>query len=438
MRAFVLDKDKKPIMPCHCARARMLLRDDKAKIYLRYPFTIILTYDMDADLQPLEAKIDPGSKVSGVALVLQGTRGPKVICGAHIEHKGHLVSPALTKRRQARKSRRSRKLRYRAARFSNRRRQKGWLAPSLVSRVNNTVTWIKRFMRLAPISSIAVENVKFNMQQMQNPEISGVEYQQGTLFGYETREYLLQKWNRTCVYCDKQHIPLEIDHIIPKSQGGSNRVSNLVLACHDCNIAKGALNIEYFLSHDKTRLAAILKQTKLPLKDAAAVNTTRNALINKLQSLNLPISLGTGGRTKFNRTKQNYPKAHWIDAACVGETGVNVYISKDMKPLIITAMGRGSHQMCLVDKYGFPRTRAKTCKQVYGFRTGDLVKAVVTKGKKCGTYIGRVAIRASGYFNIKMGTTTIQGISFKYCKLLQHGDGYNYSFSLGDGVSSSC
>ncbi len=90
-------------------------------------------------------------------------------------------------------------------------------------------------------------------------------------------------------------------------------------------------------------------------------------------------------------------------------------------------MGHGSRQMCRVDQYGFPRSRAKKKKVVKGFQTGDIVKAIVTKGKKIGTYIGRVAIRASGSFNISTKNGTTQSIRWKYCQRIQVVDGYNYS-----------
>ena len=435
-RVFVLGYDKQPLIPCRSARARILLNSGKTVVYQLQPCTIILTYSSGKETQVTELKIDPSSRQTGLAIVLHGAIGNKVIWCATLAHRGHVVSQALTKRRSIRRSRRSRKLRYRAARFNNRRRKQGWLAPSLRSRVDNVYTWTKRLQRLAPITDLAIEDVKFNMQKILNPEISGVQYQQGTLAGYEVREYLLEKWQRTCIYCEAKNLPLQIEHLIPRSHGGSNRPSNLGLACRACNAKKGSQKLQDFLAHYQVRLKSILQHTKVPLKDAAAVNSTRLAIIAKLQNCNLPILQASGGQTKFNRTSQGYPKEHWVDAACIGETGEKVFLSKNLRPLIITAMGKGSRQMCRVDKHGFPRTSAKAVKQVHGFRTGDLVLALVTKDKKLGKYQGRVAVRTSGNFNIKTRTTTIEGISFRYCKLLQPGDGYNYN--LGDGVSSSC
>jgi len=270
------------------------------------------------------------------------------------------------------------------------------------------------------ITAISLELVKFDMQAMQNPEISGVEYQQGELQGYEVREYLLEKFGRKCVYCGAENIPLQIEHIVPKARGGSNRVSNLTLACEPCNRKKGNQTAEEF-GHPKVQA-----QAKQPLKDAAAVNTTRWALYRRIKETGLPIEVGTGGRTKYNRSVRKLPKTHWLDAACVGASTPEVLKVKGMRPLIIIATGHGSRQMCRVDKHGFPRTSAKKFKRVHGFQTGDIVKAVVPTGKKAGTYIGQVAVRATGNFNVKTKNGTIQGISYRHCQMLHQTDGYAY------------
>jgi 5-methylcytosine-specific restriction endonuclease McrA len=427
-RVLVLDKNRKPLMPCHPARARELLRNKRARVFRRAPFTIILKQREGGDLQPVEYKVDPGSKKTGISLGGDFKRGKRVIFAINLEHRGFTIKTSLDSRRAIRRSRRQRKTRYREPRFDNRRRPQGWLAPSLMSRVNNVSNWTKKLMNLCPLTSIAVETVRFDMQKIQNPEISGIEYQQGELFGYELREYLLEKWKRRCAYCDRKNVPLEIEHIVPKSKGGTNRVSNLTLACTKCNIKKGNDSIESFVK-DKERLKKILAQAKSPLKDAAAVNATRYATGNALKSFGLPISFWSGGRTKYNRVTQGYNKDHWIDAACVGETGANVYIPPNFISLEVKAEGRGSRQKCRVDRYGFPRTGPKSQKRVKGFQTGDLAKAVVPQGKKKGTYVGRVAIRKRGIFNIKVGKKVINDIHYKYCRLLQHVDGYSYAYA---------
>ena len=142
---------------------------------------------------------------------------------------------------------------------------------------------------------------------MDNPDIEGCQYQQGTLAGYELREYMLDKWGRTCAYCSKQNIPLQIEHIVPRAKGGTDRVSNLTLACARCNLAKGAQDVTVFLKKKPDVLKRILAQTKAPLKDAAVVNGTRWALYEQLKTLGLPIECGSGGARSSTVLRAGFP-----------------------------------------------------------------------------------------------------------------------------------
>ncbi len=422
---FVVDTNKQPLNPVHPARARKLLSCGKAAVYRRYPFVIILKAEItDPKVSDLRIKLDPGSKTTGIAIVSDS--GGEVLFAAELSHRGHKIKEGLDGRRAIRRSRRARHTRYRKARFQNRRRREGWLAPSMQSRIANILTWIARLRKFCCITNISLELVRFDMQLMENPEIEGVEYQQGTLAGYETREYLLYKWGRKCTYCGKENIPLQIEHIVPRAKGGSNRVSNLCLACEKCNLTKGTKSIEEFLKKKPDLLKRILAQAKAPLKDAAAVNTTRWELWRRLQALGLPIECGSGGLTKYNRTARKLPKTHWLDAACVGKSTPEKLQITGVQPLLITANGHGCRQMCRMNKYGFPRTGPKEAKFVKGFQTGDMVKALVTSGSKVGTYVGRVAVRVTSSFNITTAKETVQGISFKYCQAVHRMDGYSY------------
>lgn len=425
-RIFVLDNRKQPLSPCSPARARILLREGRAAVYRRFPFTIILKNRTGGETQPVELKLDPGSKTTGIALVAEVKTGKVAVFAAELNHRGAAIKKALADRRMYRRNRRARKTRYRAPRFDNRTRPAGWLPPSIQSRVDNSLTWAKRLRRLCPITTVAVETVRFDTQQLQKPEISGVEYQQGTLFGYELREYLLEKWSRRCAYCGAENVPLEIEHVVPRSRGGSSRASNLTLACRPCNEKKGNRPIKEFLADKPDLLKKILAGLKRPLHDAAAVNAARYALGSALKTLSLPVSFWSGGRTKFNRTGQHYPKAHWIDAACVGETGEAVQLNPEQQPLVITATGHGRRQRCRPDAYGFPRPAAAKAKRFMGFRTGDLVTALVPKGKFAGTHAGRVAIRHRPSFRL----TTMESVFDvhpKHLTVIHQADGYGYS-----------
>lgn len=422
-QVFVIDSDKQPLTPTSPAKARKFLKAGKAAVFRRYPFTIILKRKVsNAKPAQLQLKLDPGSKVTGLAIL----KGAVVIWAAELTHRGQQIKNDLESRRALRRSRRNRKTRYRKPRFLNRARTDGWLAPSLNHRVETVMTWVNRLSRYSPIKSVAQELVRFDMQVMQDPEISGVEYQQGELQGYEVREYLLEKWGRQCAYCGAKDTPLEVEHIRPKSKGGSNRVSNLSLACHDCNQAKGNSDIRDFLSQKPSVLARILKQVKAPLKDAAAVNSTRWALFRALKATGLDVSTGSGGKTKFNRCSQGIPKQHWTDAACVGDTPILSF--KTAQPLLIKATGHGNRQMCGTNRYGFPIRHRTNQKQHFGFQTGDMVRADVPKGKYAGSWVGKVSVRARPSFKL----TSIQTFDVhpKYLTHIHKSDGYQYSIAL--------
>jgi len=422
---FVLDTNKQPVDPVDPGKARILLTRGKAAVYRLFPFTIILKTVVEASVEPLRVKIDPGSKTTGIAITNDATG--EVVYAAELFHQGEAIKKRLDKRRGVRRSRRNRKTRYRQARWRNRRnKKKGWLPPSLQSRITNILTWVNRFRQRCHITNISMELVRFDMQLLENAEISGVEYQQGTLAGYEVREYLLQKWGRKCTYCKKENIQLQIEHIVPKAKYTDNRVSNLCLACEKCNKAKGTKDIKDFLKKKPDLLKKILGQAKVPLKDAAAVNATRWELFRRLEVLGLPIECGSGGLTKFNRSMRKLPKTHWIDAACVGKSTPEHIKVTGVQPLLITANGHGRRRMCSVDENGFTYGNPKQAGRKKGFKTGDIVNAIVTEGKHIGVYVGRVAARATGSFNITTKSGTTQGIGYQYCKALHRSDGYSY------------
>lgn len=425
-KVFVVDTDRQPLNPVHPGRARILLSSGKAAVLKRYPFTIVLKVAIvDPSINPLRVKIDPGSKTTGLAIVNDETG--QVVFAAELSHRGQQVKKRTDDRRAVRRRRRARHTRYRKQRSSNRRNQReDWLSSSLKSRISNIETWVQRLCRVCPIAAISMELVKFDTQKMENPEISGVEYQQGTLAGYEVREYLLEKWNRQCAYCEATGVPLQVEHIHPRAKFGTNRISNLCLACKPCNKAKGAQDIRVFLVGKPEVLKRILAQTKKPLRDAAVMNGIRWTLLERLKSLGLPVECGSGGLTKYNRTTRGLPKTHWIDAACVGKSTPEMLVVQEISPLFIIAKGHGSRKMCSLNKYGFPKCHRQRRKKHFGYQTGDLIRAVVPKGKHQGVHVGRVTARVTGSFDIVTNAGKSQHISYKYCCPIHQSDGYNY------------
>lgn len=431
-KVFVVDANQTPLEPVHAGRARLLLKAGKAMIFRRYPFTIRLKREVEQPMvSALRLKIDPGSKTTGLALVNDATG--EVVWIAELTHRGQEIVTALQKRAACRRARRQRKTRYRPPRWQNRRRKEGWLPPSLLSRLAQIETWMHRLMKSCHITAISVEMARFDTQAIQNPEITGVQYQQGDLFGFELRAYLLEKFGRQCCYCGRKDIPLQVEHIVPKSRGGSNRASNLCLACEPCNTTKGTQDVQSFLKKQPERLACLLAQAKAPLKDAAAVNALRRALFEQLVVCGLPVEGGTGGRTKWQRTVRGLPKTHYWDAACVGaSTPLALFSQGKLIPLLIEASGHGKRQMAGVSGAGFPTRHRSRRKLHQGFQTGDMVRAVVTRGKKTGRYTGRVLVRASGYFDLETGAGRVTGIAARFCAPLHRLDGYAYRFGKAD------
>lgn len=423
---FVLNRNKKPLSPCNNAVARKLLKQKKAIIHKKYPFTIRLKELKEENIdktqtekQEYRLKIDYGSRYTGLAIL----NNNNILWLAQLHHKTDIKSK-LDARRGHRRFRRN-KLRYRKARFSNRgNKNNGWIPPSLQSRVDNIQSWVDKLQKIIPLTHISYENCKFDSQLMSNENIKGIEYQQGTLLGYEVREYLLENFNRKCMYCGKENIPLEIEHIIPKSRGGSNRIDNLGIACHECNQTKGNKTAEEF------GYPNIQKQVKKSLRDSALINATRWKVYEVLIKTGLQVECGTGARTKMNRINLGLQKDHHYDACCIGKSTPNELYFKTDEVLYIKNIGRGVYQRTTLDKYGFPRAYLPRQKYFFEFMSGDMVKANVLKGKKKGVWYGSVACRRNGNFNINLIKGRIQGINYKYCKLVQKADGYKYIIEM--------
>lgn len=427
---LVLASNRKPLMPCHPARARELLKKGKAAVFRTFPFTIVLKERDNGVTQPITLGIDPGSKTTGLALTVEGAKATRCVLGINLHHRGKVISQSLTDRRNYRRSRRQRKTRYRQPRFLNRTKPKGWLAPSVLHRVLTTETWVKRLIRWAPVTLHAIEYVSFDTQKLDNPDIAGKEYQQGTLFGYEVKEYLLYRYKHTCQYCSgiSKDTVLQIEHIVPRSLGGSNRVSNLTIACRVCNYSKGGRTPQGWLSTllssnrplDIARvkhIPRVLKGVKPSLRDAAAMNSIRNALIWRLAQTKIPYIKVPSFETKYHRRMANLRKDHWIDAAVLIKP---VILPKGLWCYNAKATVKTSRRMIRPNRYGFPSTtKPKGPSSVFGFKSGDMVRAY--------GHIGKLVVRFSTNFDISLDGKRIS-VNHRNCKLIQRKDGYVYSF----------
>ncbi|MDE0697588.1 MAG: RNA-guided endonuclease IscB [Boseongicola sp.] len=418
-RVFVLNRWGDPLMPCHPARTRTLLGKGRAVVVRLHPFTMRLRDRTGGKTQEVGLGIDPGSKRTGIALVRSDG---EVLSLAEIEHRGNRVRKLMLRRAACRRRRRSASLRYRKKRFLNRRSGRR-LPPSIQSRADNVLSWSARF-RLAPVTGIRCETVRFDMQAMDIPGIEGVECRQGTFAGYDAKECLLERWGRKCACCDASGTPLQINHAWPKALGGSRRVSNLTLACASCDQARGSRSVETLLAGRPDRLRRILAEARAPLHDAAAVNAARRVQFEALERTGPPVIGFSGGRTKVNRVRLGIPKPHALDAACVGET--SSLSGWDQPVFGIRAMGRRTYARTRVKRFGFPVGCLAARKSEMGFRTGDVVRAAAPAGTRQGVHAGRVAVRASGSFNVQTVSGTVQGISRRHRRIAQRDDGYGY------------
>ena len=252
MHVFVLSVNGKPLMPTTQAKARKLLRDEKAVIVGYKPFTIQLTYKTKTEIvQPITIGVDTGAKFIGIAVETEG----KIIAKGEIELRTD-VSKLLTLRRLLRRARRSRKLRYRPKRFNNRARPEGWLPPSIQSRVDNTIMWIEKFRDVLPNPKIIVEVGKFDVNQLKITNGDSIT-KENELTG---RYYVFARDNYTCQKCKKKNVKFRVHHIIFRSNGGTDEPDNLITLCLECHgkVHKGEFFIKGIKFFPVTEILTIL------------------------------------------------------------------------------------------------------------------------------------------------------------------------------------
>lgn len=380
---YVQNTKGEPLMPTRrYNKVWYWLRKGLARVVSREPFTIRLRFETTGYTQPTTVGIDTGSQTVGIAAITNG----EVVLQAEV-HLRTDIKGKLDQRRQYRRNRRSRKTRHRPARFANRRRPDGWLPPSLQSKAEATIKAVRWVTTLLPVRECSVEVGSFDTQKMQNSEITGVTYQQGELYGYFLREYVLTKWKRQCSYCHTTGVPLQLEHIVPKVRGGSDRVSNLALACEPCNQKKGTQTATEF------GYPQIQAQAKIPLKDAAHVSSIKTRIVHDLQAIfgERQVRITYGYETKYKRIQVlGLPKSHTNDAVAIA-----CEIGEMVKPLetvhYLRCLARGQYQ-----RFNGPHSEHKCWapRKVRGFKLYELVEVK----EQTGYIAGR---REKGAFVIK-------------------------------------
>ena len=355
----VLGADGEPLMPTRPSRARRLMEQGRAKKkWMKGVFAIRMTdisaADPDVEVDGVQVNIDPGAKATGMAVVSETSERRRAHALIELRHRGARIRNRMDRRRSLRRNRRGR-IRNRQPRFDNRARPEGWLAPSMLTRLANTETWIRRLAALFPITQVRVETARFDTQLMQDAEVSGKDYQQGELAGWQVRSYVFHRDGRRCAYCGTARAErYELDHIVPRSRGGTNRVSNLVVACQDCNIAKGNMSIEEFLAGKPKRLVKVKAVMRSGLADASQMNIIVPALIGRLEQLGLPVSSHDAYTTSWTRNRLGVAKTHVNDALCIGAPDALEVLPE--RKTLVRAVGHGDRQMLRPpDRHGNPR-----------------------------------------------------------------------------------
>lgn len=352
----VFSSDGQPIMPCHPARARKLLAKGRAvPHHIKGIFGIRLLDRTRADcnVQDTTLNIDPGSDTTGFAVTNDDEDGQRAVLAAvELKQRATAMKATMTSRRRHRRNRRGR-LRYRAPRFDNRRRQPGTLPPSVDSLRIDTMRVVNTLCRIYPISAISIERNKFDPQLMANHDIQGVEYQRGTLFGWQVRAYVLERDQGRCVYCRRANVRLELDHVRPRATG-SDRVDNMAACCRDCNTAKANRPVEQFLADQPELLKLIFERLQRSnLAGAAHVNAALPAIVRDLWQLGLPLSLADAASVSWARQQLNVPKTHCYDATLQGQDFTSV-VSLPARVLEIHPSNGRAKQKANVDKHGTP------------------------------------------------------------------------------------
>ena len=356
----VLTSKGRPLAPCHPQRARNLVRKGKAFSRHKHGIRIIVLIRSNIpkvkNCSKVQLRIDPGPSKTGMAVSRDlPDQSRTVVMALELQHHGKNIKGKMNNRSQRRRNRRCRKTRYRQPRFNNRTKPDGWLPPSLLSRLQNTLTWVRRLSRLLPVDAIHVETTSFDPQVLRDPDIHGVQYQQGPLYRTNLRAAVLQRDSNKCVYCGKsgKRHRLELDHLVPRSANGSNRYDNRVAACHDCNRKKANQPVEQWLKRRPKKLAEVMAKTRQDLAPATHMNAILPRLLAELRQAGSRVVEHSAATTAAGRVMCGIEKSHHGDAAVTGCPATLNYMPA--APVTISTKGRGEHQRIMPNEFGNPR-----------------------------------------------------------------------------------
>jgi hypothetical protein len=398
MFVYVLNCHGQPLMPCQPRKARLLLKEGLAKVARMVPFTIQLLYGSSGYTQEVSLGVDAGTQHIGAS----ATTEKFVLFEAEVKPRTD-IQELLAARKQFRRARRNRKTRYRQARFLNRKKPEGWLAPSVQHKVDAHLKAIRLVHKLLPISRTTIEVAQFDLQKIKNPDIHGVEYQQGPQLGFwNVREYVLFRDNHTCQWCKgkSKDCVLNVHHIESRKTGGDSP-DNLITLCETC----------HDLIHRAHQEHTIKRKSK-GLRDASQMGIVRWRIYEQAKASFPDVHLTYGYITKHARITNELGKSHLIDARCMSG---NPLASSDGTGHLVMLVRRNNRQLHKATiRKGGKRQRNTAPKYVHGFRLFD---CVCYQGKICFVF-GR---RSSGYFDLRLldGTRVHASVSCKKLYLVQ-------------------
>ncbi len=390
---YVLNRHSQPLMPCQPRKARLLLKAGKAKVLRMVPFTIQLLYGSSGYKQEVMLGVDAGTRHLGIS----ATTEKKVLFEVEVKPRTD-IQVLLSSRQQFRRARRNRKTRYRKARFLNRKKPEGWLAPSVQHRVDAHVKTVKLVHKLLPVSKTTLEVAQFDIQKLRNPEIAGKEYQEGPQLGFwNVREYVLFRDNHCCQWCQgkSKDLILNVHHIESRKTGGDSP-DNLITLCETC----------HDLIHHTHQELKMTRKSK-SFRDATHMGILRWKIYEQVKALFPNVHLTYGYITKHTRITHELEKSHLVDARCISG---NPKAASDGTWHLIRMVRRNNRQLHKATiRLGGKRQRNTAPKYVHGFRLFDCVKY---QGKVCFVF-GR---RRSGYFDLR----TLDGVKMNASANCQH------------------
>ena len=370
---YVQHRDGDALMPCSSAKARHLLKADKARVVKRTPFTIRLTIPTSKNTQPIVLGVDSGYLHIGLSAITD----KKEVYSAEVTLRNDIVK-LNSERRNYRRTRRNRKAWYRKPRFLNRKKPDGWLAPSIQHKFDSHLRLIGVVQEILPVSCITIEVASFDIQKIKNPDITGEEYQQGEQNGFwNAREYVLHRDNHTCQHCKgKSRDPvLEVHHIVSRQIGG-DRPDNLLTLCSTCHgkVSKGELELDIRHSNG--------------FKAEMFMSTVRWMLVNELRERGFTVNPTWGYVTKHSRISLGLPKSHLNDAFMIAGGNGQVRTSSQY---FLRQVRKCNRKLFRGDRSHIRNTAERF---VHGFQRYD---KVLWEGIECFIY-GR---RTSGYFTLR-------------------------------------